>query len=147
MEKQNQSVEVDSIPLKPISNPKVVGGNVVVEVDAEEYKRGVENLKFSVIGRLSVHRDDSLPTTMEVKEKLVEGLKIEDMKVIAMGKGVFHIILSCLNDQCKALTAGSLFLKPGILRFSRWLPGFTTSKQFQTNTQVWIRVYNLPLEF
>lgn len=75
----------NSIPLKQIPNPKVVSGNAVVEVDADEYQRGVQQPKLSVIGKLSLHRGDPIPTTMEVKSKLAEGLKIEEIQVIAIG--------------------------------------------------------------
>lgn len=42
------------VSLKPLANPKLVGGNVLVEVDDKEYRRGVEDLKFSIVGRLSL---------------------------------------------------------------------------------------------
>lgn len=120
---------------------------MVVELDMEDYKRGVEHLKYSVLGKLSLQRGEPVPTTMEVKEKLLKGLQVEDLQVIAMGKGVFHLRLNNLDDQCKALTVGSLFLRPGIMRFSRWLPGINNAVQVQTSAQVWIRIFNLPLEF
>lgn len=53
--------------LKPIPKPKIIEGNVVVELDADEYKKGVEHLKFSVLGRLTLHCRDKAPTTMDVK--------------------------------------------------------------------------------
>lgn len=53
----------DSIPLKPIPSPKIIGGNVVVEIDEKDYNRGLEHLRFSVLRRLSLLRGDSVPTT------------------------------------------------------------------------------------
>lgn len=120
---------------------------MTVELDVEEYKKGVEELRFSAMGRLFIPRNDPIPTTMEIKAKLVEGFHIEDLKIIAMGRGLFHLILNNLEDQCKILSAGSLFMKPGIFCFNRWMLGFATVKQMQTNTQVWIRLYNIPLEY
>lgn len=38
--------DVESIPLKPTPTPRIVGGNAVVEVDDEDYRRGVEQLKI-----------------------------------------------------------------------------------------------------
>lgn len=57
------------MPLKPISAPKVVGKNVVVELHIEEYKKGVEQLMFSFIGKLFVPRRDPIPTTIEIKAR------------------------------------------------------------------------------
>lgn len=119
---QGSSQEAVSIPLKPLPSPKIVGGNVVGEVDNAEYQRGVYQLKFSVIGRLTLQHGDLFPTTIESKGKLAEW--IEDMRVIPTDNRMYHILLHNLGDQCKALTVGSLFLKPGIMRFNRWLPGF-----------------------
>lgn len=39
----------------------------MVEVDEVEYRRGVEELKYSVVGRLALPRSSPLPNTMEVK--------------------------------------------------------------------------------
>lgn len=119
----------------------------MVEVDEDSYHRGVEQLKFNVVGRLSVQRRDAIPTTLELKQKLVEGLDIVDMKVIPMSKGVFHVLLYNLSDQCNALTVGSLFLKPRVMGFNRWMPGCNISIQMQTTMQVCIRLLNVPLKF
>lgn len=144
---EEEGVLLESIPLKPITNPKVTGGNLVVQLDAEEFKRGVEHLKYSVLGKLSLQRGDVVPTTMEIKAKLVARLQVETLQVIVMGKGIYHLRLNSLNDQCKVIAIGSMYLKPGLMRFKRWLPRFNTSMQIQSTSQVWIRVYNLPLKF
>lgn len=100
----------------------------MVEVDGDDYHIGVYHLKFSVIRGLSLHYGDLYPTTMKLKNKLEDGLKIKEMKVIPTGKGVFYILLHSLSDQCMALTVGSLFLKPRVMRFNIWLPSFNVTK-------------------
>lgn len=42
------------VPLKPLLAPRMARGNVGVEVDEEEYCRGVEELKHNVIGKLTL---------------------------------------------------------------------------------------------
>ncbi|XP_061993967.1 uncharacterized protein LOC133711910 [Rosa rugosa] len=42
---------------------------------------------------------------------------------------------------------GAIALKPGILRFMRWTPNFSPSNQRNTNAQVWVRIWDLGLEF
>lgn len=103
------------VPLKPIQNPRVEGGNIVVIVDGEDYNRGVEELQFSIIGRFSLQRNEEMPNTMEIKKKLSNLWRMGDFKVIALGKGLFHIQLHNLQDQTKALTGGAVYLKPGVL--------------------------------
>lgn len=66
-EVHQRGIEEDSIPLKPLLKPRFFVGNVVVEVDDEDYYRGVE--EFSVIGKLLLHRGDQVPTMLEMKKK------------------------------------------------------------------------------
>lgn len=120
---------------------------MVVEVDEEDYKRGVEHPKFSVIGRMTMQRGIPIPTTMEVKNKLSGALKILNFKVIPLGKGLYHILFHSLSDQCTTLASGIVLLKPGLMRFNRWMLGFNISNQTRSSTQVWIRILHLPLEF
>lgn len=136
----------DIFPLKPLSAPKMAGGNIVVEIDEEEYRRGVEDLKFSVIGKLSMSRGVDAPTTMEIKEKLMSFWKIAEIKVIPLGRGVFHILLSNMKDQCIALAAGPIMFNPGVMRLNRWIPGYNALNKSSVS-QVWVRIFNLPLEF
>lgn len=136
----------DIVPLKPITNPIIAGGNIVVEVDDEEYHSVVEELKFCVIGKFNIQRGDSIPTTMEIQKKLSDFWKIMDFKVIPIGKRTFHILLCSMKDQCKALSVSPVFLKPGILRLNNWVPGYNLMKQGSI-LQVWIHIHNLPLEF
>lgn len=62
----------DCVPLKPISAPRMAGGNVVIEIDEEEYHRGVDELKYSVIGKLTLSHGEEAPTTKEIRRKLSE---------------------------------------------------------------------------
>lgn len=82
-----------TIPLKPISNPRLEWGNIVVVVDDDGYCRGIDELKFSIIGRLSLHRSKSIPNMMELRTKLGIIWGIQDFKVIPLGKGMFHILM------------------------------------------------------
>lgn len=47
--------EATYVPLKPITNPKVIRGDAVVELDFEEYQRGTKKLKFCAIRSLSLY--------------------------------------------------------------------------------------------
>lgn len=107
---------------------------VVVVVDEDDYCKGVEELKLIVVGRLSLQQGHSSATTIEVKNQLSEFWKILDFKDIPLEKGMFHILLYILKDQCKALSIGILFLKIGLMRFNIWVLGFSESKQVQSTT-------------
>lgn len=64
--------------LRPLSPPRLVGGNVVVEVDDEQYQKWVEDLKFSVVGKLMLRKGDPNPIT----KKVVRGLEDFILKIL-----------------------------------------------------------------
>lgn len=72
-----QVEEEQYAPLKPLVAPRMVGSNVTVEIDEGEYIKAVEELKHSVIGKLSLPRGVEAPST------------ITDLKVIPLGRGIF----------------------------------------------------------
>lgn len=51
--------------------PQLEGGNLVVKINDEEYREGVEDNKFNIIRRLQIRRGDHLMSTLGLKEKLV----------------------------------------------------------------------------
>lgn len=116
-------------------------------MDDDDYHRGVEDLKFSGIWRLTLQRSVLIPTIMELRRKLSDFLLINDVIVIPLGKGVDHILLQSLKDQCNTMPVGTVFLKPQVMRLNRWLPSFNVVIHIQTTTQVWIRIFHMPLEF
>lgn len=60
----------DFLPLKPLSVPRVEGGNVVVEIVDDDYQQGVNVMSFSVDGKLSLQKWEFPPTIMHHKEIL-----------------------------------------------------------------------------
>lgn len=50
----DNQLNLESTLLKPIPKPVIIGGNVVVALDVDDYKRGVEHLKDNVLGRLTL---------------------------------------------------------------------------------------------
>lgn len=49
--------------------PDTEGGNLIIEIDEDEYRKGVEATKHSVIGRLIVRSGDG-NWNMELRRKL-----------------------------------------------------------------------------
>lgn len=137
----------EAVPLSPSMMPRMEGGNVVVQVDESEYQEAVKNLQFSVIGRYTLQNKDVAVTTMEIHIKLASFWQISDFKLIALGRGCYHVILRSMSDQSIAMSKEPIKLKPRIFRVSRWLPGFNPSSQVLSTTQVWIRIKELPIEY
>lgn len=79
--------ETKSKPLRQFSTPRIEGGNVVIELDVEDYERGIQDLKFSVIAKLTIQKGEEAPTTLQLKEKLVQALEVSAFKLIPYGRG------------------------------------------------------------
>lgn len=61
------------------------GGNITVKLDEEDYRRGVDELQFCIIRMLFLPKESIIPTTMELKNKLLEIWGIQSVKVVPMG--------------------------------------------------------------
>lgn len=94
------------------------GGNLVIDLDGEDYKRGVEELKYNIVGK----------------------------QYLLVGGDHYHIILRLLADQSIMLSNGPFIFTLGMFSVSRWLPGFHL-KSFKSTTNVWVRMYGIPLEY
>lgn len=145
--KDNSEVPRVVMQLKPISIPRIEGGNVVVEVDEDDYRKGVMELQFSVVGRLFIQKGEIAPTMLELKTKLQNAWGINNLKVIPLDRCVFHVLLRCMENQSLAMTFGTMYTKPGVLRISQWYLGFNPKNHILTTVQQWVKVFGLPLEY
>lgn len=86
---RNQSPKVAvnmAVPLISTS-PQVEGGNVTVTIDEGEYKKGLEENRHNVIGRLSLPKGEQLLTTLDLKMKLELVWGFTNFRVIPIGRG------------------------------------------------------------
>lgn len=59
-----------AVPLARTPSSVMEGGNVVVVLDVNEYSKGVEENRYSVLDRLTVQRGATQITTLDLKEKM-----------------------------------------------------------------------------
>lgn len=76
----------------------------------------VDELRYSVVGRLFIKKGQALPTTMAIKEKLASIWGINIARLIPMGGGYHHVLLQTFDEQSDALAYGPVNLS---LRISR----------------------------
>lgn len=91
-----------------------------MELDVEEYKKGVEELMFSVIGRNYLQKGKAAPTTIELRAKLAATWGMESFKLIPIGGGMSHILLKSMEEQSLILSHGLTNLPCGIFRVVQW---------------------------
>lgn len=89
--------EDNGIGLKPITTPRREGGNIIIQLDFNDYRRGVQDLQFSVVGMLSLPRGEALPTNMNLKPSLEVAWGFANFRVISL-KGVYHFLLISYQD-------------------------------------------------
>lgn len=58
------------VVLKNLPQPRMEGGNIVIEIDEEDYRKGVDELWFSVVEKLTLHKGETSPMPLELKRKL-----------------------------------------------------------------------------
>lgn len=100
-----------------------------------------------MIGQLILQEGEIASITLEWKTKLQAIWRIENLKVIPLGREVFHVLLHSINDQSLLIAYSMSYTRLGLLRISRWHPGFNPKNHIQTMLQVWVRFYYLPLEY
>lgn len=92
------------------------GGNLVVDPDEQDYKKGVEDFKFSVVERIFLQRGNSPQTAIELKSKLGDIWCIQNFKLVPVGGGHYHVILSSMDEQCKVMSFGPINMSPRTFR-------------------------------
>lgn len=63
-----------------------------------------------------------------------------------MSRGYYALNLKSDDLKSKVFSRGTIFLKPGVFRVSQWILNFNPNLHRQTNCQVWIRMFELPVE-
>ncbi|XP_057790736.1 uncharacterized protein LOC131007838 [Salvia miltiorrhiza] len=64
-----------------------------------------------------------------------------------MGKGFFTIKFKCMEDKKIAKSKSVIELSSGYVRLREWTKFFDPYKESSSLAQIWVRIYNLPLEF
>ena len=72
---------------------------------------------------------------------------LKDWRLISLGRGFYHIILTTEVNISHILSRGALALKPDILRLQNWIADFDPYAQKVTTTMIWVRFYKLPWEY
>jgi len=67
--------------------------------------------------------------------------------VVPLGKGYYVFNFDSADDLQKIWVAGTVNLKPGLLRLSQWTKDFKYLSQKQTHVSLWIRLVELLREY
>jgi len=67
--------------------------------------------------------------------------------MLSLGRGFYGFFFASQEDMRTVWAAGTVSLKPGVLRLFEWTKDFNLHTQRQIHTQVWIRLWELPQEY
>lgn len=106
--------------------PRYVGGNITIAINEEDYKMGLSEFEYTLIGRLVLSKGDSPLTTKALKTRLLAIWSIQEAlwKITPLGKGFYNMDLKTSLAKNKVFAKGTLFLKPGLFHISEWIPNF-----------------------
>ncbi|MCH97539.1 DUF4283 domain protein, partial [Trifolium medium] len=100
--------------------PSIKGDDLCIKITQHEYEKGLADCKKNLHGRLVMNKGD---------------------------RGFYEFQFVSFEDMCLAWSMGTINLKPGVLRLSKWSNDFNSYTRRQTHTQIWIRLMELPQEY
>ncbi|KAM5549741.1 hypothetical protein ABKV19_000917 [Rosa sericea] len=141
-------VRPSSIPIVDLPAPVVQDGKTTVMISEEAYQSGLNKCKHMLLGRLQLAFGDKPYSPPDLQRRLgVIWSGLGSWTIIPMGKGYYSFNFASADSLARVWAQGAIALKPGTLRFMKWVPNFSPASQKNTNAQVWVRFWNLGLEF
>jgi hypothetical protein len=99
-------------------------------------------------GRLFLNMGDKPYTPKEIFAKLLKLWRTKGpWHLISLGHGFYEFSYFSDEDVRTSLAMGTVNLKSGMLRLSRWSKDFNKYSQRLTLAQVWIWLLELPQEY
>ncbi|KAK2357831.1 hypothetical protein QL285_095068 [Trifolium repens] len=136
-------VKISQLPV-----PAIRGEDLCIKITQHEYEKGLADCKKNLHGRLVMNKGDKPLSARELSGKLSSVWKTANQwKMISLGRGFYEFQFVSFEDMRLAWSMGTINLKPGVLRLSKWTNDFNPYTQRQTHTQIWIRLMELPQEY
>jgi hypothetical protein len=133
---------------RPFPTPCIKGDALSIKICQEEYQKGVEDCRKVLRARLTLNKGDRPLSARELRDKMGKIWKTTaGWKMVPLGKGFYDFHFDSVDDYKKIWAAGTVNLKPGLLRFSQWTKDFKLLVQKQTHVSLWIRLVELPQEY
>jgi hypothetical protein len=132
----------------PFPTPCIKGDALSIKIGQEEYHKGLDDCKKALRARLTLNKGDKPYAARDLSAKIGKIWKTTaNWKMVPLGKGYYDFHFDSAEDLKKIWAAGTVNLKPGLLRFSQWTKDFKFQAQKQTHVSLWIRLVELPQEY
>jgi hypothetical protein len=136
------------VQISQLPAPAIKGEELYIKITQSEYEKGLEDCQKHLHGRLLLNKGEKPLTTKELKTKLSAIWKTSGpWHLVSLGRGFYEFQFVSYEHMYLAWSMGSMNLKPGLLRLSKWTNDFNPYTQRQTHAQICIRLMELPQEY
>lgn len=140
---QDKSALSDPLPVSSIR-----GDMLSVKITDDVYVRGLNFCKTNLRGRLVLNKGDTPISSKDLTARLQKLWKVNGpWHLTSLGRGFYEFFFNTPDDMKTVWAAGTVSLKPGLLRLFEWKKDFNMHTQQQTHTQVWVHLWELPQEY
>jgi hypothetical protein len=132
----------------PLPVPFFRGDMLSVKITDDVYTSGLDACKINLRGRLVFSKGDKPLSSKDLAAKLQKLWKVKGpWHLTPLGRGFYEFFFNSQEDMRTVWAAGTINLKPRLLRLFEWKKDFNMHTHRQTHTQVWIRLWELPQEY
>jgi len=143
-----QALQGNTAPSDTLPVPSMRGDRLSVKITDDVYARGLDFCKTNLRGMLVLNKGDKPISSKDLAAKLPKLWKLNGpWHLSSLGRGFFEFFFHSQEDMRTVWAAGTVSLKPSLLRFFEWQKDFNMHTQRQTHTQVWVRLWELPQEY
>jgi hypothetical protein len=136
-------VQVSQLP-----SPVIKGDSLCIKITQAEYEKGLADCQKNLHGRVLLNKGDKPLTARDLRTKLTSIWKTSNpWRMVSLGRGFYEFQFDSFEDMRLVWSSGTINLKPGLLRLTKWTNDFNTSTPRQTHAQIWIRLMELPQEY
>jgi len=110
--------------------PLIRGEQVSIKITQEVYEKGTAVCKHNLRGRLILNKGDKPYTKQDIQMKLQKVWKTSaNWSMTSLGRGYYEFFFGTENDKRNVWAAGTVNLKPGVLRLFEWAKDFNMHNQ------------------
>ncbi|KAL8529085.1 hypothetical protein ACS0TY_006522 [Phlomoides rotata] len=132
----------------PSMKPVRKGLYLTVAIDDALRAKGIEELRGTFIAHIT-HAKTEIPLAKpELASRLSELWNLNShWSMVHLGKRYYNIMIENLEDRDRIFRRRTWSIKPGFMRLMPWVPNFDPYNVNTSVAQVWIRLFQLPLEY
>jgi hypothetical protein len=143
-----QALRGNTVVSDPLPVPSIRGDILSIKITDTVYCRGLDACKTNLRGRLVLNKGDKPYSSKDLAAKLQNLWKVKGpWHLTSLGRGYYEFFFNSQEDMRTVWAAGTVSLKPGLLRLFEWTKDFNMHTHRQTHTQIWIRLWELPQEY